>query len=177
MCPPAFTLPVMEPLSPGGPTAPALPTHSTVSPAARMRTTPTLAARPSGFDIDDQPPALMTGPILLAEFGGGKGLGGFRPAGPCTLEPSADALGHCLDQDGSHFGPGELFGRLLPCAEHLPDLGPRQDDPFLVPVGAGLRRRHLVALLAVEGMLEEQRGDPQLFGVELLEDLLGVVGP
>ena len=46
----------------------------------------------------------------------------------------------------------------------------------LLAVRAGLARRHALALVAPEGVLEEERLDAELVDVELVEDLLGVVG-
>ena len=46
----------------------------------------------------------------------------------------------------------------------------------LLRVGAGLRRAHALALVAPEGVLEEQRRDPELVDVDVVEDPLRVVG-
>src|SRR5436190_7052895 len=87
------------------------------------------------------------------------------------------AVRHGLDQDLGHLRPAELLRRLLPAPEHLADLGPGEDHPGVVVVRTGLRRCHGVASPAEERVLEEQGSDPELVGVELLEDLLSVVRP
>src|SRR5581483_4296591 len=100
-----------------------------------------------------------------------------RPEGPRlpSLERRSGAGPHRLDEDVGHLGPAELDRRPLAGAQHLPDLGSGQDDPVLVPVWAGLGRAHCLTFPAVERVLEPKRGDPELAGLELVEDLLGVV--
>ena len=46
----------------------------------------------------------------------------------------------------------------------------------LLRVRAGLRRAHPLAFVAPEGVLEEQRRDPELVDVDVVEDPLRVVG-
>src|SRR6266542_1642642 len=81
-----------------------------------------------------------------------------------------------VDQDLSHLGAAELLRRLLAVAEHLPHLRPAQEDVFLLAVRAGLARRHALALVAPEGVLEEEGLDAELVDVQLVEDLLRVIG-
>src|SRR5436305_9146332 len=81
-----------------------------------------------------------------------------------------------VDQDLSHLRAAELFRRQLSVAEHLPHLRSAQEDVVVGAMRAGLARRHPLALVAPEGMLEEERLDAELVDVELVEDQLGVVG-
>src|SRR5688572_11571112 len=83
----------------------------------------------------------------------------------------------CVDQDLCDLGTAELLRRLLAVAEHLAHLGAAQEDVVVLAMGAGLARGHPFALVAPEGVLEEERLDAQLVDVEVLEDLLGLVGP
>jgi hypothetical protein len=46
----------------------------------------------------------------------------------------------------------------------------------VLAVRAGLGRRHPLAVEAEKGVLEEQRGYAQFVFVELLEDVLGIIG-
>src|SRR5918996_5548197 len=52
-----------------------------------------------------------------------------RPWWPLGLRV---ASGHGLDEDVGDFRPAELRRRALPRPEHLPDLGPREDQAVLV---------------------------------------------
>src|SRR5919204_1962149 len=81
-----------------------------------------------------------------------------------------------VDQDLSDLVPAELVRRLFASREHLPHLRTRQDEARLVVVRARLVRRHPLAGTAPEGVLEEQRLDPQLGDVDVIEDPLRVVG-
>src|SRR3954467_6344035 len=83
----------------------------------------------------------------------------------------------CVDQDLSHLGAAELLRRLFAVTEHLAHLGPTQEDVVLLAVWAGLARGHSLALVAPEGVLEEEGLDAELVDVEVVEDLLRVVGP
>src|SRR5919107_6406437 len=74
------------------------------------------------------------------------------------------------------FGAGELGRRILAFGEHLPYLRPREEDVELRVVRAGLGGAHTLALRAEERVLEEEGGDPEFLGLELFEDVLGVVG-
>src|SRR5918996_3163915 len=82
----------------------------------------------------------------------------------------------CVDQDRSNLVPRELVWRLLAGLEHLPHLGSREEQVRLLGVRAGLRRAHALALVTPEGVLEEQRRDPELVGVDVDEDPLRVIG-
>ena len=81
-----------------------------------------------------------------------------------------------VNQDLGDFLAGELVRGLLALAEHLAHLGPREEQMRLLRVGAGLRRAHALALVAPERVLEEQRRDAELLGVDVVEDPLRVVG-
>src|SRR5580765_7634775 len=83
---------------------------------------------------------------------------------------------HSRDQDVRHFGTRELDRRPLTRAEHLAHLRPREDHAVVVLVRAGLGRAHPLTSNAEERVLEHQWGDPELTGLELLEDLLRVIG-
>src|SRR5215217_6010338 len=76
-----------------------------------------------------------------------------------------------------YLGAGELRRRILAPGEHLAHLGSGEEDVRVRVVGAGLGRTHAPALRAEERVLEEQGGDPEFLRLELLEDVLGVVGP
>ena len=67
-------------------------------------------------------------------------------------------------------------GGISPRVEHLAHLGAGQDEVLVVAVRAGLVGGHALAGVAVEGVLEEERRDAELTGLELVEDLLRVVG-
>src|SRR5829696_4601547 len=97
-----------------------------------------------------------------------------------SVKPFSSAIAFLfvgVDQDLSHLGAAEFLGRQLAVAEHLPHLGPAQEDVLLGAVRAGLAGRHAFALVAPEGVLEEERLDAELVDVDFVEDLLGVVGP
>src|SRR3954453_20958996 len=81
-----------------------------------------------------------------------------------------------VDQDLSHLGAAEFLGRQLAVSEHLPHLGAAQEDVVLLSVRAGLARRHPLALVAPEGVLEEEWLDAELVDVDFVEDQLRVVG-
>src|SRR5512132_3665974 len=81
-----------------------------------------------------------------------------------------------VDQDLSHLGAAELLRRLFAVAEHLAHLRAAQEDVFLLSVGAGLARRHALALVAPERVLEEQGLDAELVDVDVVKDPLGIVG-
>ena len=66
-------------------------------------------------------------------------------------------------------------GGRSPGAQHVAHLRAGERDAVLLAVGARLRRRHALAPVAPEGVLEVQRRDAQLAGRELVEDLLRVV--
>src|SRR4028118_1970223 len=80
-----------------------------------------------------------------------------------------------LHEDFYDLGTGELGGRVLALGEHLADLGARDEDVVLLGVGAGLGGAHALARKAEEGVLEEERAEPYLPFLELVEDVLGVV--
>src|ERR1044071_6517663 len=81
-----------------------------------------------------------------------------------------------LNQNPRDLGPRELDRRKLPRAEQLAHLRARERDVLARVVRAGLRRGHRAARAAVEGVVEEERRDAQLFRPELVEDVVGVVG-
>jgi hypothetical protein len=74
------------------------------------------------------------------------------------------------------FGTGKLGRRVLFSREHLAHLRPREEDVELRVVRAGFRGAHAPALRTEESVFEEERCDPELLGLELFEDVLGVVG-
>ena len=67
-------------------------------------------------------------------------------------------------------------GGSSPLREQLAHLRPREEHVVVAGVRARLRRRHLAAGLAPEGVLEEHRLDAELVRLELVEDELRVVG-
>src|SRR6187549_4249318 len=81
-----------------------------------------------------------------------------------------------VDQNVRHLVARELLRRPFAVAEHLAHLGAAQEHVGLGAVRAGLARRHPLALVAPEAVLEEERLDAQLLGVHLVEDVLRVVG-
>ena len=83
---------------------------------------------------------------------------------------------HAVDQHLGHLGPRELGRRHLALAQHLAHLGAAEDDVLAGVVRAGLGAGHAAAALAVERVLEEERRDAHLAGLELVEDVLRVVG-
>src|SRR5581483_5001287 len=85
------------------------------------------------------------------------------------------SLAICLDQHLRHLGTGELRRRQLAVRQHLAHLRAREEDVVVAAVRARLRRRHLPAYLAPEGVLEEHRLDVELVRLELVEDQLRVV--
>src|SRR5919201_382365 len=96
-----------------------------------------------------------------------------------SVKPFSSAISFLLvgvDQDLSHLGAAEFLGRQFAVAEHLPHLRAAQEDVVVGAVRAGLARRHALALVAPEGVLEEERLDAELVDVEFVEDLLRVVG-
>src|SRR5215210_81361 len=97
-----------------------------------------------------------------------------------SVKPFSSAIAFLfvgVDQDLSHLGAAEFLGRQLAVAEHLPHLGAAQEDVLLLSVRAGLARRHALAPVAPERVLEEQRLDAELVDVDFVEDLLRVIGP
>src|SRR5215831_20471743 len=79
------------------------------------------------------------------------------------------------DQHLGHLRPRELRRRQLARGEELPHLRPREEDVVVATMRARLRRRHLAADTAEEGVLEEHRLDVELVRRELVEDPLRVV--
>src|SRR5207244_13555378 len=106
-------------------------------------------------------------------FAGSRVIAGTRAMVPY---PGLRAFAHRVDQDLSHLGAGELLRRLLTRSQHLADLRARERDAVLLAVRAGLRRAHPLAPVAPERVLEHERRDAELVRLELLEDLLRVVG-
>src|SRR3954452_5179331 len=97
-----------------------------------------------------------------------------------SVKPFSSAIAFLfvgVDQDLSHLGAAEFLGRQLAVSEHLPHLGAAQEDVVLLSVRAGLARRHPLALVAPEGVLEEEWLDAELVDVDFVEDQLRVVGP
>ena len=83
---------------------------------------------------------------------------------------------HRLDEHLGHLRPAELRRRDAARGEHLAHLRAGERDVLLRRVRAGLGRGHPVAALAVEGVVEEERRDRPARRVELVEDVLRVVG-
>src|SRR5207237_8827543 len=77
-----------------------------------------------------------------------------------------------VDQDLRNLVPRKLVRGLLPAAEHLPHFGAREEHVGLGVVRTGLARGHSLALVAPEGVLEEQRLAAKLVELDLVEDLL-----
>src|SRR5215204_315100 len=80
-----------------------------------------------------------------------------------------------LNKHLNDFGAGELRGRVLALGEHLAHLCAADKHVMFFVVGAGFGSPHALALEAEEGVFEEERGQPDLFFLELVEDVLGVV--
>src|SRR5918998_592460 len=85
-------------------------------------------------------------------------------------------LPQAVDENLDDLGTRELRRRVLAPGEHLPHLGPREEDVGVLAVRTRLGGRHTLAVEAEEGVLEKEGGYPQLLLLELLEDVLGVVG-
>src|SRR5215203_230868 len=94
----------------------------------------------------------------------------FSPAMLCSV------LLVSVDQDVRDLVARELMRRPFAVAEHLADLRPGEEQVRLFVVRAGLAGGKALAVVAPEGVLEHQRLDPELVDVDLVEDLLGVVG-
>src|SRR6185312_12153269 len=97
-----------------------------------------------------------------------------RDATP-TVRPRVRSGLHRRDQDVGDLGAAELGRRALALRQHLPHLRAGKRNTVLGLVRTGLRRAHTLALVAPERVLEHQRLDAELAGLELLEDLLRVV--
>src|SRR6476659_6030750 len=95
---------------------------------------------------------------------------------PFSVAIGRRLLSVCVDQDRGNLFPRELVRRRFAAREHLPYLGPRQEEMRLLGVRARLVRGHSLAVVAPEGVLEEQRLDPELADVDVVEDPLRVVG-
>src|SRR5215207_5656009 len=85
-------------------------------------------------------------------------------------------VAQAVDEDLDDLGATKLRRRVLALAEHLPHLRAREEDVRVLAVRARLRGRHPLAVETEEGVLEEERRYPELLFLELLEDMLGVVG-
>src|SRR5215475_5114826 len=83
----------------------------------------------------------------------------------------------CVDKYVCDLVARELLRRPFAVAEHLADLGAAEENVRVGIVRTGLARGHPLALVAPEAVLEEERFDPQFLDVDLVEDLLRVVGP
>src|SRR5215207_7397045 len=81
-----------------------------------------------------------------------------------------------VDEDLDDLGATKLRWGVLALGEHLPHLRAREEDVRVLAVRARLRGRHPLAVEAEEGVLEEQRRYPELLFLELLEDVLGIIG-
>src|SRR3954469_1845164 len=81
-----------------------------------------------------------------------------------------------LDQHLSDLWPSELDRRDLAVSEHLAHLRPREADVGVGGGRAGLVRGHVAARPAEERVVEEHRLDVELVRLELVEDVVGVVG-
>src|SRR5215217_6534622 len=98
------------------------------------------------------------------------------PSSTSGRRPVSGVSPHTLDEYLDDLGTRELRRRILASAQHLSHLRPREEDVRVLAVRARLGRRHPLAVEAEEGVLEEKGCDAQLVLVELLEDVLGVVG-
>src|SRR6187551_1972026 len=97
------------------------------------------------------------------------------------VKPFSPAIGTSIllvsvDEYVSDLVAGELVRRPFAVAEHLANLRPGEEQVRLGVVGAGLAGGKTLTVVAPEGVLEHQRLDPELDDVDLLEDLLRVVG-
>src|SRR5215216_42616 len=85
-------------------------------------------------------------------------------------------LAQTLYEDLNHLGATELRWWIFSLGEHLPNPGPGEEDVRIFAVRAGVGRGHHLAVEAEEGVLEEERCHAQLLFLELLEDVLGIIG-
>src|SRR5690606_12733218 len=104
------------------------------------------------------------------------GEGPRRAARWCSIRAGVRRGARRLHQDASDLGPRELGRRQLAGGEHGADLGAAEEDVLVLAVRAGLGRGHVAARAAEEGVLELERRDAQLLGLEAVEHALGVVG-
>src|SRR5712692_9617507 len=81
-----------------------------------------------------------------------------------------------LVQNLSHLGAGKFGRQLAAVAQYRSHLAPAQNHPGVFVVAAGFQRSHTGAAMAIEGILEKKRSDAQLPRLELVEDLVGIVG-
>ena len=81
-----------------------------------------------------------------------------------------------LDEDLGDLGAGELGRRHFTFAEHLPDLGPRKEQVGISVMRTGLAGSKSLALVAPESVFEHQRLDAEFVDVDVVEDLLRVIG-
>src|ERR687885_2649343 len=80
-------------------------------------------------------------------------------------------------QNLDHFPPRVLWWRRFAALQQGPYRRAREDHMMLPIMRARLRRGHAGTPAAIEGVLEEERGDTQRGPVECLENVLGIVGP
>src|SRR5260221_2911814 len=95
---------------------------------------------------------------------------------PCSPAIVTSVLLVSVDKDLGDLVARELVRRLFAVAEHFANLGSGEEKVRLRVMRAGLARGKPLALVAPEGVLEHQRLDPELVDVDLVEDLLRVVG-
>src|SRR5262245_1553161 len=85
-----------------------------------------------------------------------------------SVKPFSSAIAFLfvgVDQDLSHLGAAEFLGRQLAVSEHLPHLRAAQEDVVLLAARPGLARRHALALLAPDRVLEHERLHAELADV------------
>src|SRR5215207_3754635 len=105
----------------------------------------------------------------------------LRPSFNSTPITSLSSAGRArgslsVDKNSCDLGACELDGRELPRAEQLAHARARERDVLARVVRASLGRGHRAARAAVEGVVEEERRDAQLAVLELVEDVVRVVG-
>src|SRR5690349_129958 len=88
--------------------------------------------------------------------------------GPQLLDGSSS---HRVDEDVSDLRTGELDGRALSVDKHLTHRGAGEENLVLRSGRRRLRGRHCAGEVAPEAVLELQRLDTQLAGLELVEDV------
>src|SRR5882762_3422390 len=83
---------------------------------------------------------------------------------------------HSLNQYLRHLGTREFAWWDLTIAQQLADLGAAQNDMLLTIVRACLAGCHGITDTTEEGMVEEHGCNPQLGGIKIGKDRMGIIG-